>query len=97
MIELKETVFETDSENKFATVTTNERKWITKLKKLAENRPSEVQVMLLPEDNYGYMLVRVPKSYMKLSPPKTRVLTDEQKEAAAERMRGIASKRKKNA
>lgn len=96
MIELKETVFETDSENKFTTVTTNERKWITKLNKLAEQRPDEVKIVITPEDNHGYLLAHVPKSYMKLSPPKTRVLTDEQKAAAAERMRNIAIKRKKN-
>lgn len=93
MIELKETVFETDSENKFATITTNERKWITKLNKLAEKRPDEVKIVNQPEDNYGYMLVHVPKSYMKLSPPRTVNYSEEHKAALTERIKNARNKK----
>lgn len=87
MNEIKETIFSSDSDNKFATVTSNERKWITKIRKLAEQRPDEVKIVLEPEDNFGYMLVHLPKSYMKLSPPHTKTMTDEQRAAAAERLK----------
>ena len=93
MIELKETVFETDSDNKFATITTNERKWIAKLNKLVEKRPDEVKIVSRPEDNHGYMLAHVPKSYMKLSPPKVMTFSDEQRRAAGERLKNSRSKK----
>ena len=94
MIELKETVFETDSDNKFATITTNERKWITKLNKLAEKRPDEVKIVSRPEDNHGYMLAHVPKSYMKLSPPRTVNYSEEHRAALADRMKTVSRKKK---
>jgi hypothetical protein len=92
MAEIKETVFECSGDFKHATITSNEQKWINKIKKLKEQRPEEVDIICLPEDNQGCILVHVPKSWMKLSPPRTVNYTEEQKEALRERM---ANARKK--
>ena len=93
MAEIKETVFECTGEFSYASITSNEQKWINKIKKYAEQRPDEVQLVSTPEDNYGYILARVPKTWMKLSPPRTVNYTDEQKAALAERMAKVRNKK----
>ena len=59
---------------------------INKIYKLAEKHENEVKIIKNPEDNDGYILAYVPKSWMKLSPPKQVNYTDEQRAALAERM-----------
>ena len=83
---MKETVFECAGESTVATITSNEQKWINKINKLAAQRPDDVEIVYIPEDNYGYILAHVPKTWMKLSPPRAVNYTDEQRAAAAERM-----------
>lgn len=87
MAEIKETVFEYTNEKKHATISSNEQKWINKINKLSEQRTGEVEIVRSAEDNHGYILAHVPKSWMKLSPPRTVNYTDEQKAALAERMK----------
>ena len=93
MAEIKETVFECSGDFPHATITSNEQKWVNKLKKLKEQRPDEVQIICLPEDNGGYVLAHVPKTWMKLSPPRAVNYTEEQKEALRERMANARNKR----
>lgn len=83
---MKETVFECAGESTVATITSNEQKWINKINKLASQRPSDVEIVYAPEDNYGYILAHVPKTFIKLSPPRAVNYTDEQRAAIAERM-----------
>lgn len=90
---MTETAYNQTNESKTAQVTTNEHSWITKLLKLASLHPTEAQIIKHPDDNYGYLLINVPKSWFKISPPKKRVMTDEQRAAASERMKKmLASK-----
>lgn len=86
MAEIKETVFECTNGSDVATITSNEQKWINKINKLAAQRPDDVEIVYTPEDNYGYILAHVPKTWMKLSPSRAVNYTEEQKVAAAERM-----------
>lgn len=83
---MKETVFECAGDSAVATITSNEQKWINKINKLASQRPGDVEIVCTPEDNYGYILAHVPKTWMKLSPPRAVNYTDEQRAAIAERM-----------
>lgn len=55
----------------------------SKLVRLAEKNPEEVQIIEENED--GSMFAHVPVNYVKISPP--RKVSDEQKEAASERFR----------
>lgn len=87
MTEIRETAYNQTAETKTAQVTTNEHSWIIKLLKLASLHPTETQIIKHPDDNYGYLLINVPKSWFKISPPKKRVMTDEQRAAASERMK----------
>lgn len=66
----------------------SQRKWINKITKLAEKYPSEVGII---HNTDGSIYAKVPLSYLKINHPK--VMTDDQKEAAAERMRKARDKK----
>lgn len=87
MAEFKETCVEYLDVEKRATFTSGERKWINKIIKLAAARPEEVEIVCFPDDNDGYILAHIPKSWLKISPPKKMNLSEEQRAAAAERLR----------
>ena len=87
MAEFKETCIEYIDADKHATFCSSERKWINKLYKLKEKYPNEVHIEVSDEDNEGMIVATIPKSWMKVSPPKKVNYTDEQRAALAERMR----------
>ena len=62
----------------------------SKLLKYAENRPDEVNHVIVNKD--GSMVCHVPVSYVKVSPP--RQISDEQREALGERSRKMWEERK---
>lgn len=84
---MKETCIEYIDEDKIATFYSAERKWINKILRLAEDRSGEVTILAYPDDNDGAILAHIPKSWMKVSPPAKRTMTDDQRAAAAERLR----------
>lgn len=74
-------------ERKIAFFSSDERKWITKIRKLAESRPDECQITVQPEGNDGCINAKFPASWVKIGPPKRMNLTEEQRKAMSERMR----------
>lgn len=93
MADLKETNIDIVSTQLHATVSSSELKQINKIKKLHEAHPEEVEVIIEPEDNYGVIVARMPKSYIKISPPRKVNYTDEQRVAMAERMKAARDKK----
>lgn len=89
MTEFKETAYNQTSDSKTAQISTNERAWINKLLKLAEKHPDEVQITEHPDSNQGYLVADVPKRWFRITPTSKRVMTEEQRAAAAERMRKL--------
>jgi hypothetical protein len=87
MADFKETCIEYLDADKYATFCSSETKWINKIRKLHDLRPNEVIIIKEPENNDGMLVSHVPKSWMKISPPASRNMTDEQRAAAAERLR----------
>lgn len=73
--------------DKLMWVSTDERKWINRLLKMAEEHPDEVTVVCRPEENDGCLYLKCPASYLKISPPRRRNLTDEQHAALSERLK----------
>lgn len=65
----------------------DERKWITRILKLAEERPQEVTIKKRPEENDGCIYVTLPASWLRIGPPVKLELTDEQRQARAENAR----------
>ena len=67
-----------------ATVTFSQGRYITKIKKLAEKYPDEVQIV--HENIDGSIVAHIPTKYIKISANKS-TLTEEQRLANAERLR----------
>ena len=93
MAELKETNIDIVNTEKLATISSSETKQINKIKKLHEANPNDVHIIIDPEDNHGVIVAKMPKSYIKISPPRKVNYTDEQRAALAERL--AASREKK--
>lgn len=86
MEQIRETAFEWTSREEKGYFTSNERNAIKKLLNYAATRPGEVTIIKTPETNGGYLLARVPKSWMKIKPPIRRELTDEQRAIIGEKL-----------
>lgn len=71
----------------------NEQKWIGRIKRLAEKNP-ECVILAEPKGNHGFIYARMPTSWLKVSPPKKVVMTEEQRIAAAERLRKVMESNK---
>lgn len=67
--------------------TSNERKWINRMRMLAAKHPEECKIIEQPESNDGYIYCKLPTSWLYIRPPKKHVMTEEQKLAGAERLR----------
>lgn len=64
----------------------NERKWITKIRKLKAKHPDQVTILKEPEDNDGTIYVRLPPSALqvRICLPSGRALTEEHRQRMAE-------------
>ena len=65
----------------------DERKWITKIRKLKEQYPEEVSIDQEPEKNNGCICAKIPQGWVRIAPKAKRIFTEEQKAASAERLR----------
>lgn len=92
MADPKETALSYLDEDTHMAFSSSERKWINKILKYAESHPNEVRIRCYPDDNFGELVAYIPKRWLKISPPRKVELTDEQREALAERMRNARSK-----
>lgn len=93
MVDYKETCAGYVEDEKVVTFCSSEKKWINKINKLKVQRPNEVKIIYTPEDNHGMIYAELPKSWLKLSPPRQVNYTEEQRAAMAER---LAAARKKD-
>ena len=87
MADFKETAVGYLNVDDYATFSSDERKWITKIVRLHALHPSKVEITHWPEDNHGTIVAHVPKHWLKISPPRQVNYTDEQKAAMAERLK----------
>lgn len=66
-----------------ACVTFTQKRYITKIEKLAKSHPEECEILARNQD--GSICAHIPVKWVKVSPP--RQMSEEQKQAAAERLR----------
>jgi hypothetical protein len=92
MTEIHETAYNQTADNPTAEICTNEHKWINKILKYATSHPDQVHILEHPDTNHGVLLAELPKSWFKVSPPRNRIMSEEQKAAAAERLRNARQK-----
>ena len=82
-----ETAFSyTDSETAY--FSSDERKWIGRVRKLKEKHPDDIEIIAEPEDNDGCIYCKVPVKLFDLR-YRGRNLSEEQRQASAERMRKL--------
>lgn len=77
--------------DKTAYMSSDERKWIIKLRKLKATHPEEVSIIKEPEENDGCIYVKLPASWMKINPKRKVDMTEEQKDVLRERIRNARS------
>lgn len=68
-----------------ATVTLCQPRFITRIRKLAEEYPAECQIVV--ENKDGSIMAHIPTKWIKFNPPLQ--LSEEQRKAMAERMRSV--------
>ena len=64
----------------------DERRFITKVRRLQEKYPDKVRIIAEPENNDGCIYCELPTEWLSIRPPVKRNLTDEQREASRVRM-----------
>lgn len=94
MTDFKETVVGYIVGEKQASFCSSEKKWINKIIKLKESHPDDVHIDYYPEDNNGTLLAHIPTKWLKVSPP--RQVSDEQRAAAAERLKAARESKEDN-
>lgn len=65
----------------------DERKFITRVRRLAEKHPDKVRIIKQPEENDGCIYCELPTEWFSVRPPVKRNLTDEQRRDLADRLR----------
>ena len=63
----------------YAYMSSDERRWINAIHKLAAQKPDECIVMCEPEDNHGFIYAKFPQKWVRVKPPKEIVMSDEQR------------------
>lgn len=65
----------------------DERKWINKIRKLKEQHPDDIVILAEPETNDGCIYCKLPTSWLKIAPKREgRQLSEEERQIAAERL-----------
>lgn len=92
MIDLYETAIDRIQGDNFCTVFTAERKFINRLKELAQDYPNDVTIQYINED--GSIVAHVPFDWFRfVKPPAKRNYTEEQRKAMGERMKKAREKK----
>ena len=62
----------------------DERRFVTRVRKLKEKYPEQVRIIRQPEDNDGCIYCQIPVDWVKIAPKRS--VSDEQKEKSRVRM-----------
>lgn len=68
----------------------DERKFINKVRRLKEQYPERVRIIAEPEENDGCIYCELPTAWFTIRVPKKRVLTEEQRQELSNRMKRIS-------
>ena len=70
----------------WAYMSSDERRWINKLRTLAEKHPDECVIIKQPDENDGVIYGKFPQKWMRVAPPKQVVMSDERKAFLAQKL-----------
>lgn len=71
----------------YAFFSSDERKWCSRIMKLAKEYPDDVTLISNPEENSGCVYAKIPTDWVKIQPKKSVNWSDEQRIALVERIR----------
>lgn len=77
------------SEKDRAFFSSDEQRWINKIRKLLDEHPDEMRLLASPESNDGCIYVELPASWLKIIPKRKVELSEEEKAVLRERMLNI--------
>lgn len=86
MDSIRETAYDWTSRDDAAFLSSNDPKVINEIEEYASEYPDEVSIQQQPHNNGGYLMARIPKSWIRIKPPKKKNLTDEQREVLRKRL-----------
>lgn len=72
----------------------DERRWITKIRRLKEKYPDKITILAEPETNDGCIYCKLPVTALQIVMPRT--YTEEQRERMRENFRGAIGNRQTN-
>ena len=75
------------NDSKVMFFSSDEKKWINRIHKLAAEYPEEVFIECEPEENNGCIYARLPAEYLKIAPKRRCEMSDEQRAVLSERLR----------
>lgn len=67
----------------------DERKFINRVRRLKEKYPEQVRVIAEPENNNGCIYAELPREWLRIQPPKKVELTDEKRKELSDRMKRL--------
>lgn len=67
----------------------DEWKWINRIRKLKQEYPDEVRIDHEPEKNDGCICAMIPVSWFRIAPPRKVEMTEERKRALSEQMKSF--------
>lgn len=76
---------------------TDDPAWRAKLLRIARENPDRVMIKVLPEDNDGAIIIKVPVEFVQIRPKRRVNMTDERKSALAEQLRKMNEARRPEA
>jgi hypothetical protein len=76
-------------------MSTDERKWINTLRKLAGQKPDECIILKEPEQNGGFIYAKFPQKWVRVRPHKEVVMTDEKREILRKNLQEIRAQKTK--
>lgn len=89
-MEIKETVFEMCNDSQPACFCSTDKVWINRIRKLAEKYPDEVRLV---DYKPGVSIcINLPKSWLKVGPPRRVNMSDEKRAEAGERLLSLRKK-----
>lgn len=71
---------------KKAFFSSDERKWINKIRKLYQEHQDEMRMIAEPETNDGCIYVELPASWLKIQPKVKREISEEERRVLVERL-----------
>lgn len=71
----------------WAFISSDERRWINKIRKLAEEKPDECIIISQPENNDGFIYAKFPPKWARITPPKEVHLSEAERARRGEMLR----------